>query len=143
MQTFGSTQTHLAKCLHDIALRNFAPGEAAVISKRHYEHSNNGQLQSRLLTVGDGVFNPRSVEPDFCTSALEELHRLEQWTLQLRSTCQEVKHVTQSKHSGYIFLLQAQDLIQDVRSQLLSLRDMSDWNPRANFVVVVSHCCLL
>jgi hypothetical protein len=143
MQTFGSTQTHLAKCLRDIALRNFAPGETVDVSKSHYEHSNNGQLQSRLLTISGGVFNPRSVEPDFYTSTLEELHRLEQWTLHLRSTCQEVKHGTPSKHSGYIFLLQAQDLIQDVRNQLLSLKGMSDWNPRANFVVVVPHCCLL
>jgi hypothetical protein len=142
MQTFGSTQTHLAKCLRDIALRNFAPGETVVVSKSHYERSNNGQQQNKLLTVSDGVFNPRSVEHDFCTSTLEERHRLEQWTLKFRSTCQEAKHDTPSKHGGYIFL-QAQELIQDVRNQLLSLKDMSDWNPRVSFVVVGPHCCLL
>jgi hypothetical protein len=143
MQTFGSTQTHLAKCLRDIALQNFAPGETVVISKSHYEQSNNGQHQRRLLTVTDGVFNPTSVEPDFYTSALEELHRLKQWPLQLCSTCEGVKHGTPSKHSGYIFLLQAQDLIQDMRNQLLSLKDMPDWNPRAKYIVVVTHCCFL
>jgi len=42
MQTFGSTETHLTKCLRDIALRNFALGETVVISKSHYEHSKNG-----------------------------------------------------------------------------------------------------
>jgi len=143
MQTFGSTQTHLAKRLRDIALRNFAPGKTVVISKSHYEDSNNGQLQSRLLTFSDGVFNPRFVESDFYASTLEELHRLEEWTLQIRSNCQEAKHSTPSKHSGYVFLLQSQDLIEDVRNQLLSLKDMPDWNPRAKFVVVVPHCWLL
>jgi hypothetical protein len=141
MQTFGSTQTHLAKCIRDIALRNFAPGETVVISKSHYEQSNNGRHQRRLLMVTDGAFNPRSVEPDVYTSTLEELHRLEKWLL--RGTCEEVKHGTPSKYSGYIILLQAEDLIQDMRNQLLSLKNMRDWNPRAKYVVVVTHCCFL
>jgi hypothetical protein len=30
-----------------------------------------------------------------------------------------------------------------MRNQLLSLKDIPNWNPRANYVVVVTHCCFL
>lgn len=144
VQIFSGTQSHLAKCLNDIALRYFTPGETLIVSKSYNEHRNNLQFQRKFLTKIDDFSSSISGELAFPRSPLEELHQQELWPLVLcnRHICDEFRYGTRSKHSSYILSLQTQDLIREIRKQLTALKDLAEWNPRANFVVAVEQCCL-
>jgi hypothetical protein len=144
MQTFSGAQSHLAKCLNDIALQHFTPGETLVISKSYNEHRNDLQFRRKFLTQTDDFSNSISAELDLPSSPLEELHQQELWPVVLcnRPTSDEVRHGTRAKHSSYILMLQTRDLIREIRKQLTALKNLAEWNPRANFVVAVEQCCL-
>jgi hypothetical protein len=141
VQTFGAGQCHVAKCLNEIALRHFKPEVTLVIvNSCHEQQRNNQQLQRKFLTTTSGLSN--SAEFDSLSSALEELHQKELWTLLVCNTCYEVKHGTRSKHNNYILLFRTTDLIREMRNQLRALKDSPEWNPRANFVVILTQRCL-
>jgi hypothetical protein len=139
----GGVQSHLAKCLADIALRHFSPGGTLVISESYNEHRNN-RFERNFLTNPDNVSNSVSTQLDLPSSLLEEMHRQELWPLVLcnRPPCDDVRHGIGSKHSDYIFLLQTRNFIREIRKQITALKDLAEWNPRGNFVVAVEQCVL-
>ncbi|PNF21457.1 hypothetical protein B7P43_G13529, partial [Cryptotermes secundus] len=142
VEIFSGARSHLAKCLNDIALRHFTPGETLIFSKSYNEYRNNLQFQRKFLTKTDDVSSSISAELAFLSSPLEELHQQELWPLVLcnRQICDEFRHGTRSKHSSYIFSLQARDLIREIREKLTALKELAEWNPRAKFVVAVEQC---
>jgi hypothetical protein len=142
VQTYGASQSHVVKCLNGIALRHFTPGMTLVIINSHQEQITNLEQQRRFLTT-NGVSSPRPAEFNSLNSALEDLHQQEMWPLIAYTTCYKVKHGTRSKHGAYILLLSTPDLIREMRNQLTALKLSPEWNPRANFVVVLTQRCLL
>jgi hypothetical protein len=145
VQIIGTgVQSHLAKCLTDIALRHFIPGGTMAVSKSYNEHRNNLQFQRDFLTKTGDVLSSISAQLHFPSSPLEELHQQELWPLVLcnRPVSDDVRHGTRSKHSSYFLFLQTRDLIREIRKQLTALKNLAEWNPRANFVVVVEQCHL-
>lgn len=137
VQTFEAGECHVAKCLKQIALQYFKSGETLVIVNGcREEQINERQLQRKFLTTS-GLSDPYPAESDLFSSTMEELHRLEGWPFLVCNTCYEVKQGTRRKHSSYILLLRTPDFIRETRNQLTALKDLPEWNPRANFVVIL------
>jgi len=114
----GEIHRHLAHCLHDVAKRHFTPQSTLVVS-----------------FIDDGGHCAYKGTTDLIGLLLEELHQSALWHLLVSVPHDTVQRTTEDRHDNYIIFGQTADT---VRIHIMKLKTSSGWNPRANFVIVVT-----
>ena len=154
VQTSGHLHFQMAQSVRDIAVRHFTPGHVLVVCYNTPAHSVvvPGNRPSRNLVVSPGhytkqkmqkgSFNNVHLTEDLSQLILEELNKIEAWSLLSVNANNDFKEtsLSRSDFEGYVLLSSCQDyedVVKDVGDQVKKLRNTWGWNPRAKFVVLV------
>ena len=144
----------MVQCLRDIAIRHFTPGHILVVSYNTPTHSvfvsQNTPSRSLVFIPGHNTnekvltdsFNDVRSTDDFRQLILEELNKIEAWSLLSFNANNDFREMSpsRSKYEGYVLLSSCRkrkDVVKDVGHQVKKLRSTWDWNPRAKFVILV------
>ena len=130
VQTSCEVQRHVLQCLNEISLRYFPSAHPLVVAYHNYELKEN---QSTMF--GEDIH----LETDIREKLIQDLHESEKWSLLVYLNEAMMKYQTpHNKHGSYIIILNNyQRVVRDVSVLMNKLTNDWDWNPRAQFVIVV------
>ena len=128
----GGSQHHLVSCLHNI-IQQISPNAITIISS-NFDSKNS--LKS-LVNLTD-----ESYPEDVREMLLQKLHGTSSWPIVFIQADAGDSNVYHGINSSYILMSDADDLIDitdDIREQILIFKMDMDWNPRAHFIVAITH----
>jgi Ligand-gated ion channel. len=139
-QVFGREfENYMARCIENIATRHVSPGSSLVISY-YRDHKEAPCKFEHTLPQKASTWsceNGNSWSPIIYNLFQSERYSVTVNEIQNKKFVKIFKTVN---HEAYIILTGHNNhsgIIQDVREQIMVMRRIADWNPRAKFVVAV------
>ena len=149
VQTSGHTYLQMVQGVRDIVTRHVTPGHTLIVSYYTPAHillgSRNAPAHALCFSADQNTNRKGRLHfvSDLCSTEdmaqliLEELNKIEAWPLlsfDAKHDCKEMLP-SSSKYDGYVLLSLSQDhedVVKDIRHQMKKLRNICEWNPRAN-----------
>lgn len=153
-QTSGHLYFHMVQSVCDIVTQQVTPGHTLVVSYSTPAHPpvvpQNKSTHSLIphsrhnanQAVREEVFSYLQPSEDLRQMILAEFNEMEAWLLLSFDASNEMVQTAPSSgtYAGYVLLSSYQDpkaVVQDIGQQVTKLRNITEWNPRAKFVILL------
>jgi hypothetical protein len=128
--------------VHDIAEQYFESGSNLVISDNAETFMSLHTSREFLRTRRQDEENSIQMDIETWDLVLADLYLSERWSLLLLRANNEniAKYVMERKHGSYILValcVQIEEVVKSIRQQITRLKAGRDWNPRAQFLVLL------
>ena len=142
MSTPEAANSHILRCLQHITERYFEAGSNIVISYNMAAYVSLHASTKYPKSLRQDQLHLLKTDTESWDLVLANFYLSEAWTLlQVQSYDENSsKYVLGWKHDSYILVAahgQVEEAAQDIRQQIIKLKARRDWNPRANFLILL------